>query len=104
MVISGVYIYENTNSKSSLAVMLRGQPTFYDQRLVRYKFWEILGLLSPNVAQNMNLDYQVNPENRSPKDSNTAAVLQFAITGQSPSFLDWSHQLKNNCNKTFLII
>ena len=35
-------LYENTNSKSSLAVILRGQPTFYDQRLVRYEFWEIL--------------------------------------------------------------
>ena len=82
---------DNNNSKSSLVVILRGLPTFYDQSLVRHKCWELLRLLSPNVAQKLNLDYQANPENRSSKDSKTALVLEFAIIGQSLSFFDWSH-------------
>ena len=36
LIVRGVYISEKTNSKSSLAVNLRGQPTFYDQWFVRY--------------------------------------------------------------------
>ena len=33
------------------AVILKGQPTFYNQRFGRYEFWLILGLLGPILAQ-----------------------------------------------------
>ena len=35
-VIGGVYISKNTPSKSIIAVILRGQPSFYEQRFSRY--------------------------------------------------------------------
>ena len=40
----GMYISSNTHSKSNLTVILRGQPTFYDQRFVEYGFCAILRL------------------------------------------------------------
>ena len=47
-------ISEKTLRKSSLAVILRVQQTFYDHRFTKYGFWAILELLGPNLAQNMS--------------------------------------------------
>ena len=53
-VVWEVFISETTHSKSCLAIILRGQPSFYDQQFARYGFWTILGLLGPNLAQKMS--------------------------------------------------
>ena len=73
-----VNISENTHSKSSLAMILRSQPTFYDQQFVRFGFWAILGLFVPILAQKMGSpslqpDHLINPENKPSKDSETTA-------------------------------
>ena len=52
-VVWEVFISETTHSKSSLAIILRGQLTFYDHQFARYGFWTILGLLGPILAQKM---------------------------------------------------
>ena len=44
-VVWGVYMSQTTHRKSCLAVILRDQPTFYDQRVARCGYWAILGLL-----------------------------------------------------------
>lgn len=63
-----VYISETIHSKSSLAVILSGQP-----------IW---------VSRALHYNQQVNPLNRTSKDWKTTAVLEFATIGRSP--LDWS--------------
>ena len=42
---------QTTHRKSSLAVILRSQPTFYNQRVTRYGFWAISGISGPILAQ-----------------------------------------------------
>ena len=74
--------------KSSLTVILMGQPTFYDQWFTKYGFWAVLRILGPNLVQKwvsptFRPDNQVNLKNRPSKDSKTAAVLEFAKIGQS---------------------
>ena len=84
----------NTHSKSRLAFILWGQPSFYDQWFGRYGFWDNFGDFGSNfgpkklVLPTFQPDYQVNPENRLNKDYKTAAVLEFSIIVKSPPFLD----------------
>ena len=71
-------ILQNTDSKSILAVILKVQPTFCDQRFARYGFWAILVLLSPISDKkwvSSTFNHDVNPENRPSKDSKTACCL-----------------------------
>ena len=84
-VVRGVYISQHNLSKSSLAVILRGQPTFYGQRCSRYGFWAILRLLVQFWPKNgfrqpfsliTKSIVRINSE-----DSETSAVLLFRIIG-----------------------
>ena len=51
LVVRGVYISQTTHSKSSIAVILRDQPVFDDQRFATYGFWAMLGSLDPIFGQ-----------------------------------------------------
>ena len=51
-VVWGVYISQNTYSKAGLAVILRDQPTSYDQWFARYGFRAISGAPLPPIFGN----------------------------------------------------
>ena len=86
----GVEISKNTYNKSSLAIILTGPPTLYDQRFMRYGFWAILGGFSIQfcpkkwVSSTFRPDHQVNPENRPSKDYKSTAVSELPVIGRSP--------------------
>ena len=58
-IVWGLYISDNTHSKSSLAVILRCQSTFYHQRLKRYRFWAILGFLGSKMVFKYSWSYLI---------------------------------------------
>ena len=68
LVVWEVYISQNTHDKSSFVVILRAQPTFYQQQFARYGVWP-----QKWVLHTFQPDHQVSPENRPSKDSKTAA-------------------------------
>ena len=89
-----VYISQSTHNKSNLSFILKGQ-TFYDQSFARHEFRVILVLFKSNFGPKMF---------RLPFSLITWSILKvdplrilisgyssdFAITGRSISFLDWS--------------
>ena len=56
-IVWGVCISENTHIKSSLAVILRGQPALYDQWFARCGFWTIWGVLGPILPPKMGFSH-----------------------------------------------
>ena len=81
-------------------IILRSEPTFYDQRFARYDFWAILWLLGL-----ISFAYQVNPKNRPSKYSETATVSEFAKIGRSPSIGRFLNSFYKACfTETILLI
>lgn len=86
-----VYLSSSTHSTLSLAVILRGQPTFYNQRFARCGFWQCRGFWAQFWPKKWVLpifqpDNQFSLEHRPSLDSKTAAILEFAIIGRSRPF------------------